>query len=211
MTTNLLTLLLILTLSGCVSFTGYNDGRALGKGKKEMLASVNLTQSASVDLLNPKNKKADIPILTFPAVAYGGKTGATDKIDLYFRVTTSLNLNGGVKFQLIGTRSSMFAMGIGAELGMFVLNNASIFNTQIPLFTSYHPSENLAIYLTPRYVYQFKSSERPYNFNYFGGNIGILYGKKHKIGLDIGIYRLALGEIERLTFSSLGIGGRFIF
>lgn len=203
--------IILLTISGCVSFIGYNDGRSLGKGKKEMLASVNLTKSPSVDFLNPKNKKDEIPILIFPAVAFGGITGETDKIDLYFRVTSSLNLNGGVKYQLLGSRSSMFAMGIGAELGLFVLNKNSILNTQIPLFTSYHPSENLAIYVTPRYVYQFKSSERPYDFNYIGGNLGLLYGKKHKIGFDIGIYRLALGDTERFTFSSLGIGGRFIF
>lgn len=205
-----LLLSLMVATFGCVSITSFQDGKTLGKGRKVMFASLNWTKSPSVDFLDDYDLE-DIPVTTFPSIEFGRRFGITEKCDFFLRITTNLNLSAGGKYQLLGTRESTFAMGIGAELGTFTVFNSSELNAQVPIFTSYHPSENLALYFTPRYVYQFKLEDESFDYHYFGGNVGLLYGKYNKIGLDIGFFQVGIRDLGRLSIVTVGVGGRFFF
>ena len=217
MLTKLLPLLIILTLSGCLSFTSYEDGKTIGKGKTEVRPSLNIHKAPSITFFENEKELKDIPIIIYPNLAKSNKYGIGNKTDVYCEVGTNLSFSAGFKHQLIGDRNSTFALATGTEfealavLELFGSNESFIFNAQIPIYSSYHPSEKVSLYLTPRYVYQLKSATDVNDYHYYGGNFGILYGKKHKIGLDIGIFDVGVRDLGRLSIFNIGIGGKFVF
>jgi hypothetical protein len=210
-------LLIIFTLSGCLSYTSYEDGKTIGKGKVEAMPTLNIHQSPSITFFENEKKLEDIPIIAYPIIAMSFKYGIGNKTDLYGKAGTNLGLNLGVKHQLIGERNSKFALAAGTEFGALAVisllgsDDSSILTVQIPIYTSYHPSDRFTVFISPRYVYQFKSEDELNDYNYFGGNFGILYGRKNKIGLDLGIYDVKVKNLGRLPIYSIGVGGKFIF
>jgi hypothetical protein len=214
--TKLLPLLLILILHSCISLTSYEDGKTIGKGKFEAMPSLNLHQAPSITFFDTENKLEDIPIIVYPNIAMSFKYGIGNRTDLYGKGGTNMGYNVGFKHQLIADRSSKFALATGAEIGILIIpsffqDGYSIPNIQIPIYTSYHPSDKFAVYLTPRYMYQFKSEKDTNDYLYYGGNLGLMYGKKHKIGLDFGLYQVAVRDLGRLPIYNIGIGGKYFF
>jgi hypothetical protein len=83
---------------------------------------------------------------------------------------------------------------------------------QLPLYFSFHPSDKLTLYASPRYVYQFNTlGGLQSSWNYLGGNAGILLGRKHKFGIDIGHYRVSIPKLSNPILFNIGVGGKFFF
>jgi len=208
--------LLLLTLCGCLSYTSYEDGKTLGKGKIEATPALNIHQAPSITFFENDKKLEDIPIITYPTIGMSFKKGIGNKTDLYGKVATNLGFNAGIKHNLMGNESTSFALAMGADVGLLIIpglfqDDYTIPNIQLPIYTSYHTSEKFAAYLTPRYVYQFRHDKDSQHYNYFGGNFGILFGKKNKIGIDMGIYNVQVKDLGRLHIFNIGVGGKFIF
>lgn len=201
-------LLMILVLNSCASLTGYQDGRSVGEGNGEVGVSLNLSQSPNFGDLEDSIGISDVPTFRFPNIETAGRYGVAEKLDVIFKVNTNLNLGIGAKFQVVGDRSSQFALGIGAEAGTFGLVSG-LWNVQIPLYTSFHPKENFSIYASPRYIYQFSTVGDIEGLNYLGGNFGLLFGNKHKFGIDFGYYRVGANDVKSIGITTFGIGGRF--
>lgn len=195
---------MVLLLYGCASITGYNDGRSLGEGKFEFTPSFNVTQSPDFDQDITVNN-----IVVFPNIELGGKYGVTEKLDALIRFNTSLNFNAGIKYQLVGDRTSSFALGTGLEFGTFGFVT-SIWNVQVPLYGSLHPSDMFTFYFSPRYIYLFSGIESSTGINYFGGNVGMMVGRKHKFCFDLGYYGLNSNGLSS-SLSTIGMGGKFVF
>lgn len=201
---------LIALISSCASLTGYQDGKTLGTNNFELTASANFSQSPTfLDLIDSISTD-DIPTFGFPNIEIGGRYGVIEKLDVSFRMNTNLNLALGGKYQLLGDKQSKFALSSGLELGTFGLVT-NLWNIQIPIYTSFHPTENLTIYATPRYIYQFTSLAGLIDWNYYGGNIGFLFGSKHKFGIDAGFYKVGVAGVRKIALNSFGIGGKFYF
>ncbi|MBL0099895.1 MAG: hypothetical protein IPP49_07475 [Saprospiraceae bacterium] len=200
---------ILILFSGCASLTGYQDGKSIGKDNGEIMVSLNLSQSPSFNDIEDSTGITDIPRFAFPNIEIGGRYGATDKLDITLRLNTNLNIGVGAKYQIVGDRLSDFAMGVGAEIGTFGLITG-LWNAQIPLYLSFHPSERMAIYATPRYIYQFTTVGNTSGWNYLGGNIGLLFGSKHKFGIDAGFYQVGATGVEKIGLASFGIGGKFV-
>lgn len=200
----------ILFLASCASLTGFQDGRTVGKENGDFYGSLNFSSSPDFNDWENDTVVVDVPTLTFPNLEFGGRYGVGEKVDLTLRLNTNLNVGIGAKFQVIGDRQSPFAMSLGAEVGSFGIF-LGLLNVQIPVYLSVHPSESFSWYLTPRYIRQFSTFAGVENgLSYFGGNTGLLFGKRHKFGLDIGYYRL--GGIENsVGLFQFGLGGRFAF
>ncbi len=200
-----------LFLSRCASLTGFQDGRTVGKDNGDFYASLNFSSSPDFNEIEDNDSvSVDIPTLTFPNLEFGGRYGVAEKIDLTLRLNTNLNVGVGAKFQLVGDRQSPFAMALGAEVGSFGIV-LGLLNLQIPVYLSVHPSENFTWYLTPRYIRQFTTyAGLETGLSYFGGNTGLLFGKRNKFGLDVGYYRL--GNVDAsIGLFQFGVGGRFAF
>lgn len=199
-----------LLFTGCASLTGYQDGRSVGEGNGEAMISLNFSQSPTFSDLEELDEIEEIPRFAFPNIELAGKYGATEKLDVTLRMNTNLNLGVGAKYQLIGDRSSEFALGLGAEAGTFGLITG-LWNVQLPLYTSFHPTEKFSIYASPRFIYQFTTIGGTEGWNYLGGNFGFLFGSRHKFGLDIGYYQVGATGVDNIGLVSVGIGGKFAF
>ena len=200
---------LTLLLSNCASLTGYQDGRTVGQNNGEFSASLNLSQSPDFnDWEDQSDSSSNIPNFYFPNLEFGGRLGIAEKVDLTLRLNTTLNVGIGAKFQVVGDRESQVALALGAEIGTFGLISG-LWNVQVPVYLSIHPKENFAWYLTPRYIRQFVSfAGADAGLNYIGGNTGLLFGGRHKFGLDLGYYRAGTNG-SSIGIVQFGIGGRF--
>lgn len=214
--TNLSIFLLVLSLQSCISYTGFEDGKTLGKGKVEIMPSLSIHQSPSITFFDNEKKLEDIPIIAYPTIGLSLKYGIGIKTDLYVRSASNFGINTGFKHQLIGENNSKFALSTGADVGILMVpgilqDDYIIPNAQIPIYTSYHPSEKVSLYLTPRYVYQFKSVKDINDYHYLGSNFGVMIGKKHKFGLDLGIYSIQVTNLGRFYILNVGLGAKYFF
>ena len=200
--------LIAIFATSCASLTGYQDGKSIGEGNGEIMASLNLSQSPSFNEIEDSSNIINIPRFSFPNIEVGGKYGVTEKLDVFVRLNTNLNFNAGMKYQVVGDRSSQFALGVGGEIGTFGLIT-SLWNVQIPLYASYHPTEMFSVYLSPRYIYQFTTFAGLDGWSYVGGNFGLLIGNKNKFGIDIGIYKVGANGTGKIGLTTFGFGGRF--
>ncbi|MBK8701611.1 MAG: hypothetical protein IPN29_19490 [Saprospiraceae bacterium] len=213
--TILFALAAMIFLTGCASLTGFQDGRTLGEQKVELGISLNVSQSPDfIDGEDDDDGGLD-DILVFPNFELTGKYGVTEKFDLGLRLNTNLNFSINGKYQLFGDQTSPAALAIGTEVGTFGIFY-SLWNIQFPLYFSIHPEENFSWYLSPRYIFQFAGGNLGSSSNYLGGNTGLLFGSKHKIGIDLGYYRFNGGnflfedEFDANVFT-IGVGGKFVF
>jgi hypothetical protein len=201
----------MVVFSSCASLTGFQDGRTLGEDNGEGAISLNFTQGPAFSDFNDSLETENIERLAFPNIELGGRYGIIDKLDLTVKVNTNLNFALGAKYQILGDRQSKFALAAGAEAGTFGLF-LGIWNLHLPVYASFHPSDRIAFYASPRYVYQFNSfGEILSSWNYLGGNAGILIGRKHKFGIDIGYYRVSISELNNPGLFNIGVGGKFFF
>ncbi len=199
-----------LLLSNCASLSGLQDGRTVGKNNAEIGISMNFSQSPDFnkweDQVDSQNL---IPRQYFGNFEFGARYGVAEKLDVTLRLNTALNMGLGVKTQVVGDRESQFALALGAEVGTFTFISG-LWNVQIPVYLSVHPTDQLTWYLTPRYIYQFLSFAGANNgLSYVGGNTGFLFGKRHKFGIDIGYYSIGHSSY-RIGAVQFGLGGKFV-
>ncbi|MCO6486541.1 MAG: hypothetical protein J5I41_12265 [Saprospiraceae bacterium] len=202
----------MLLMSSCASLTGFQEARTLGEGNSEILVSLNLSQSPNFNDIEDEDGEelTDVPTLFFPNIEAAFNYGVAEKINVGVRLNTNLNIGIGAKFQLLGDQTTSNALAIGADVGTFGLIGG-LWNVQIPLYYSFHPTEKFAWYLSPRYTYQFSSFTGAENgLSYMGGNTGLLFGTKHKFGVDIGYYQVG-GFDESIGIFQVGVGGKFRF
>lgn len=203
-------LIAIMVFNSCASLTGYQDGRTVGEGNGEVMVSLNISQSPDFSYIEDSFKNDSIARFIFPNIEVGGRYGLGEKIDLTFKMNTNLNLGVGAKYQILGDRTSDFAMAVGGEIGTFGLVSG-IWNAQIPVYLSYHPSEKISLYASPRYIFQFSTIGGIGGWDYAGGNAGVLIGSRHKLGLDLGLYSVGANGTNRVKLITVGIGGKFFF
>lgn len=203
----------ILFMSSCASLTGFEEGRTLDKDNSELIVSANFTRVP--DLFDDDDFQELDSIntsISFPNIEVSFKRGITEKLDVGIRASSNLNLSAFVKYQVVGDQSTPFALSPGLEIGTIL---GAAFNIGIPIYTTYYPAENVAVNLTPRFMYQSITGGQSSGATYLGGNFGLLFGKKNKIGLDIGYYSVdtqVVGESGGTQpLFTFGIGGKFRF
>lgn len=189
---------LLLLISSCASISGFQTGRTVGAETGEIMFSINGTRTPDFDDISKENADSvnteDFSIFA-PNIEIGGRYGISDKLDFGIRANTNLNVYADVKYQFVGDQESPVAVATGFGLGMFgfVTGSGGLFNFQIPLYASFHPTEKLDLYVAPRYVGQWGTvlGESSGLINYFGANVGFLTGTRTKFGIDIGYYGLS--------------------
>jgi hypothetical protein len=199
-------LLAAFIIPSCASLTGFEEGRTLGEENSEVGISVNFTRAPNLfdDAFDINDE--DI-LITFPNTEINYKYGVTEKLDIGAKVSTNFNGSTYAKYQLVGDQSSQFALSPGLEIGAIL---GSAYSLSIPIYMSIYPTENLSININPRLMYQFVSTGTTEAATYLGGNFGLLFGTKHKFGIDIGYYNVGLNE-ENQSLLTFGFGGKFRF
>lgn len=192
-------------MSSCASLTGLEEGKTLGEGNSEMGVSLNFT---SVPDLFDDEEIFDTTSVnaTFPNIEVNYKYGITDKLDVGGKLSTNFNASAYAKYQVVGDESSTFALSPGLEVGSVA---GLAYNVSVPIYASIYPTQNFAINLAPRFMYQFITGDTSEGLTYLGGNVGLLFGSKHKFGLDFGYYKISQDGSPNLL--TIGLGGKFRF
>ena len=200
----------LLLLSSCASLTGYQTGRTVGENNWEILASLNASQSP--EFLDIEIDSADIiNRIGFPNIELGGRYGITEDLDIGLRMNSNFNMMADVKYQVAGGKDQPVALAVGGGVATFGLFSA-LWNVQIPVYCSIHPSEKFSISIMPRYIYQFTAGDLGLTgVSYVGGNLGILVGKSPQFGIDIGYYNFnpRVVETETIAIRTVGFGMKF--
>lgn len=210
-----LSLLIFLILSNlflaCTTFNNMSTGRSLGRGNSEVIPS--LASFYAKGKLTP-------PIL--PQVIYN--RGVTDQFD------GGLNLSLGMvgaqaRYQFIGDRRSEFCGALGFSFTYFGsglggqdnedLLDVSLTNLTFPMHLSWHPTDRMAIYFSPKYsilggdasVIGTNSSGR---VQLLGFTPGIEFGKKFCYIIEVNaIEPLQTNENFKNTFATISMGIKF--
>lgn len=108
----------------------------------------------------------------FPYSEVFSRWGLGKNLDMGLKISTGGNFLLDGKYQFVGNSESNFAAAIGGGVEFQVSNfdENIVFRTHLPLYLSYHPTEQSAIYLSPRYVFQSVSNDN--NSFFLGGSLG---------------------------------------
>jgi hypothetical protein len=179
--------LLLLLTTACVNTTSLQSGRTLGKGEGESIISF-----AEGAWSSNSQGFEDGSLNYIPMAEVGANYGVAENLDLAFRVNSAAFLSGQIKYQISSNKESFFATSIGCDVGFsafYLFAHTAQYRVSVPLYLSIHPSEELCIFLTPRYTisstYNFaqKTSsdwEPPQNLNYAAISYGIMIGSTSK-------------------------------
>ena len=207
----------LLFLNSCASVSGFHTGRTTEKRHGQISMGMNLSQSPNFfddELEKLQLEEFNLPFLVLPIFEVGARYGITNRLDIGIKANSVLNFGIDSKFQVVGDQESPFAVAIGAGFGGFGLTtgNVALLNFQFPLYTSYHPKENVHIYFSPRYIGQFETGFTEFTglINYTGFNTGVLLGNKTKFGFDFGFYDLR-NESVKFDANVLNFGVGVIF
>lgn len=174
---------LLTTLSGCATLFVNQSGMTLGKKTKEINIGVDyLGNSEGGGLIGT------VPII-FPVV--GINYGLTNNLDIGCMINTSAHLSAMTKYQVIGTKESLFASSIGIRGGFQLgeLNGiTNLYSLNIQSFNSIHTRDDrLAIFLAPQLIYlRYKEDNSPDNIiNSAAYTLGIIFGEWNKFSFGI--------------------------
>lgn len=194
-----------LFFSNCASLTGFQTGRTVGKYNGEVLVTLNASSTPKFDLDVDQDDTSDLKVIYFPNLELSGRFGLHDKFDIGLKLNTNTNIAIDGRYQFIGDQETPVAAAVGLSIGTFGLI-APLWNLQLPLYFSMHPTEALAIYINPRYTRQFGTGDLVGKINYLGGNAGLLIGKKVQFGLDAGVHNLDTRYTQRKAVLTFGVG-----
>ena len=136
----------------------------------------------------------------FVGEAYG-RYGVGENFDIGLKLSTGLTGVFDFKYQIVGDKLSPFAMAIGPGIGFQgAIAGTALVQLHFPIHMSYHPSDKLAIYASPRYISQIITGEG--SAKYIGSSLGFETGERVRFVLE-GSYFNLLNDME---IDGLGIG-----
>jgi hypothetical protein len=177
-----------------MSLTGYHTGRTVDKGEWRVLLSGNVYgtpyKSSELGIFSPSPSTPNDPYLNWFNGEMQVHFGLSENFDIGIRGNSDAMLGLMGKYQLLGSKTSAWAVSAGAELGIML--PARLY-AQMPLSFSYHPNEFTSFYISPRLVKerQFLEGTETTNIDYIGGNIGFQTGERTIFAAEIGLYRFS--------------------
>jgi hypothetical protein len=191
-TLSLLALSCIMFVS-CAQLSSFQTGRTNGKGNVE--AGMAISASGISQVFD-----SDTRAVFFVGEVFG-RYGVTENFDLGLKFSTGLSGVMDLKYQVAGDKTSAFAMSVGPGFGFQgAIAESAVIQLHFPLHMSYHPTERMAVYTSPRYISQIITGEG--SANYFGTSIGFETGGNARLVLE-GSYFHLINDTEA---GGLGVG-----
>jgi hypothetical protein len=190
-----------LILTSCAQLSTFQTGRTSGKGNGEAgmaMSASGITQAFDTD-----------GSATFVVAEAFGHYGIAQNFDIGLKLSTGLTGVIDFKYQIVGDKTSPFAMSVGPGIGFQgAIAGTSLLQIHLPLHMSYHPSERMAIYASPRYISQVITGSG--SANYFGSSTGFESGEKVRFVLEASYFRILNDtEVDGLGIGLFQFGGGF--
>jgi len=197
-------LVILIGLCSCAQLSLFQDGRTIGKGNTEIGATASL-YGFDEDLLDE-----DISSIIVPGAIVYVNRGVHEDLDLQFSVSSALNMLLGMKYQLVGSKTSKFATAInpGYSIQYGGVNETfPVSRLHLAFVSSFHPNEKTSVFFEPRYIYQFEKDND--NNAYPGGTIGLNFRPNTKIRLGFGFSAFSPTSSRGLLYQ-VGLGAAFM-
>ncbi len=169
-------------VSGCISMSTMQTARTNDKGQFTGFIGGGAVNS---DLVLGE---LDTISISAPFLEVGGRYGINDKLDVGLKLAIIGTAVADAKYQFLGTKESKFAGSIGLGLGYLSIESgdskSKIFDVITPAYFSYHPTDWLSLYTSPRYVLRINSfttaTEKTGSStsNWYGATGGLRIGRK---------------------------------
>jgi len=158
---------LITLLSSCAQISSLQTAKTLPKGDAILGASIAAYGVSDDDFVGGELGTAVVPHLEF-----FGRQGIAENFDVGLKFSSSLNISIDGKYQFYGNQTSKFALAVGAAFEYQYSNGGNFISRQtLPLYFSFHPNDDFALYTSPKFIHQIISDDN--NFMFLGGNIGL--------------------------------------
>jgi hypothetical protein len=166
-------------MTGCVSFSTLQTGRVAGRD--------NFVGTVAYSSVNGQIL-SDSAANTAPMLEFQSTYGITEKLDGFIKIGLLGTSSLGAKYQLLGDDESKGALSFGTSIGT-ISTSSGIYETKvwdwtIPVYASYHPTDWLAVYASPKYVMRFignyenDKKTKSSTSGWYGGTGGIRVGRK---------------------------------
>ena len=203
----LLTYFVLLCLfNSCAQLSLFQDARTVGKNQGNI--GVNLSAYGTND-----NSEETFGVAAAPSVQVYGSYGITEKVDIQLSLSSQGNALIAPKFQFLGDDQSRFAAAINPGVEFQIDAEGSfILRSHLGLITSMHPSENLSIFLEPKWITQFVEDD---NFQFPGATLGAKFALGDRAALSVGASLFGITGNEDVDANSFlyqaGLGYTFKF
>lgn len=157
-------------------------------------------------------------VLNVPFVEGYARYGITDKFDMGAKVTIIGTFLVDAKYQFLGDAESKIAGSTGLGFGMLTMQSGDYTNRikdiHIPLYFSVHPAKWLGLYVNPRFVYRFNTSDdgkttRTFTSSWYGATGGVRIGKKAGVFIEYSYFGNSETSMPFTQFTvGLGFGIR---
>ncbi len=177
-------------LESCISLNSHQTGRTVGEDNYSVLANFNFGYIDSEQYFTIEDSGA------FYIAEIETNYGIKENLDLGLKINSSFHFTGVGKLQFIGDKESLFASSLGFDVGagpLGLMIGVMSYSSSISLYNSIHPTDYLAITLSPRYNYLgFTNFTKEYGFtirnNIYGYSAGLIVGKKHQFSFELSQY-----------------------
>jgi hypothetical protein len=166
-------------MTGCISFSTLQTGRVAGR---DNFIGTLAYSSVNGQILS------DSAANTAPMLEFQSTYGITEKLDGFIKIGMLGTSSLGAKYQLLGDDESKGALSVGTSIGTISVTSgsekANVWDWAIPIYTSYHPTDWLAVYASPKYIMRFTSNytndvkTNSKTSGWYGGTGGIRVGRK---------------------------------
>jgi hypothetical protein len=124
-----------------------------------------------------------------PVVDLGVRYGISDKLDVGAKISIIGTANVDAKYQFLGDKTSKIAGSVGLGGGYISLyvnsSKTHLYDFMLPMYFSYHPTNWLALYCSPKYVFRITNNydylnqiTNRTNSHWYGATGGIRIGKR---------------------------------
>lgn len=194
---------MVLFIRCYTNLSGLQSGKTLGEDNFEIMASRNYIQRTPHTFGDDQPAENSVEE-NMRATEIDFRLGMSDRFDLGLNFgANKFGINS--KYNLFGN-DGVFAVSLGLGAGISGYTGYSQGN----IYTSFHPLKWMTVYASPGIgSVNVGRNNVVYNTNRLwmkGGNFGLLLGKDLQLGVDIGLYKLDVGEkTYKVQNLSLGI------
>jgi len=155
-------------LSGCAQISSLQTAKTLEK--EEIIVGFS---AAAYGGRSENLGASEYAPAVLPHIEVFARQGLLKNFDAGLKISSGTNIAIDGKYQFLGTTDSEFAMAIGLVFEYQYVRGFETFVSRqtLPIYFSYHPNPDFAVYAVPRFVHQFVSDGD--NSLFLGTNLGI--------------------------------------
>lgn len=160
-------IILVLLLSSCLQISSLQTAKTLPKDTAILGTAITAYGVGNTEFIGN-----DLGAAVVPYLEIFGRQGFADNLDFGLKLSSGANIAIDGKYQFYGDQTSEFAVAVGAAFEYQYTRFENFVSRQtLPLYFSFHPNQNFALYASPKFIHQLVSDSD--NAMFLGGNIGL--------------------------------------